>query len=431
MKVPVSGAIPGETALDLQLAEAVLARCDALGDCTDQQGIVLRTFLSPAMERCNQLVGTWMQDAGMGVSFDQAGNLHGVYKAAVLSAPRLIIASHLDTVPDAGKYDGILGVMLGIALVESLAGKRLPFAIEVIAFSDEEGVRYGLPFIGSRTLVGRLHPAHRELLDGDGIPLAAALDSFAANHPDAVPAKLDEHSCAYLEFHIEQGPVLEDARQALAVVDAIAGQSRATLTFRGHAGHAGTTPMALRRDAMTAAAEWLLAVESIAVSTPGLVASTGRVTCEPGAVNIIPGFARCSLDLRTVDDETRHRSLQSMLDEAHAISARRRIEVSFTIDTDQATVPLDPSLTQLAEQAVLRTQPAAMRMVSGAGHDAMIVAPHLPAAMIFLRSPGGVSHHPAEAVLVEDVAIALRTGMHFLGQFPQWMKEREHSECTI
>jgi allantoate deiminase len=380
------------------------------------------------MEHCNQLAGSWMADAGMKVTLDQAGNLRGLYGGHRPDAPRLLIGSHLDTVPNAGKYDGILGVMIGIALIESLDGNRLPFAIEVIGFSDEEGVRFGLPFIGSRAVVGELSAAHRLVLDTDGIPLAAALERFRNAHPEALDAGFHSGSRAYLEFHIEQGPVLHEAGESLAVVDAIAGQSRATVVFSGRAGHAGTTPMALRRDAMTAAAEWILAVEATALATPGLVASTGRITCEPGATNIIPGIVRCSLDLRSANDSLRQKAFQSVVSAAREIAARRKVELNYTLDVEQQTVALDASLTSLAAKSIGATQ--TRRMVSGAGHDAMVFAPHLPSAMIFLRSPGGISHHPDESVLVEDVTESIRAGRRFLENFAQWITTGEKPTCT-
>jgi allantoate deiminase len=415
--------------LENRQAETVLARCDALAKCTDQDGMILRTFLSPAMDDCLRMVRSWMEAAGMQVSIDLAGNLRGYYQGTEPEAPRLVIASHLDTVPNAGRYDGILGVMLGIALVETLAGKHLSFGIEIIGFSDEEGVRYGLPFLGSRAMVGELTSEHGKLLDSNGIPLDAALGTFAVAHREAVASTLDPTACAYLEFHIEQGPVLEDAGLGLAVVESIAGQSRATVTFRGRAGHAGTTPMSLRQDALTATAEWLLAVESAAASTPGLVASTGRIVCEPGATNIIPGTVSCTLDVRSSSDELRRSSVQSMLESAQRIATRRRVTVRYTLEADQLTVNLDEPLTRLAEKAISAAQMRATRLVSGAGHDAMILAPHLPAAMIFLRSPGGISHPPDEAVLVQDVAAAVRAGIHFLDGFPHWL-ESELRTCN-
>jgi len=413
-----------------QLTRSVLSRCDLLAACTEREGIILRTFLSPAMEACLRLVREWMEAAGMTVALDTCGNLHGFYNALEPDADRLIIASHLDTVPNAGRYDGILGVLIGIALVEALGGKRLPFGIEVIGFSDEEGVRFGLPFLGSRALTGGLSLAHRSTLDADGVSLDQALDRFAQRHPDLEPAALHPQSRAYLEFHIEQGPVLDDAGLGLAVVESIAGQSRATFTFQGRAGHAGTTPMSLRQDALTAAAEWLLAVESMARSTPGLVASTGKIVCEPGAPNIIPGMVRCSLDVRSSSDEVRLGAVKRIVDAAREIADRRRIAVSHQVEVDQASVMLDGSLIELAGQAIRDIGSEAGRLVSGAGHDAMIMAGYLPTAMIFLRSPGGVSHHPEEAVRVQDVTDALRAALHFLDRLPVWL-QRGGPTCNI
>lgn len=405
-----------------RLTRSLLARCDALATCSCEAGTIDRSFLSPAMARCNAVAADWMEAAGMSVCLDKGGNLRGVYEGNTVEAPRLIIGSHLDTVRAAGKYDGVLGVMMGIALVESLHGEKLSFAIEVIGFSDEEGVRFGLPFIGSREVVGTLREIDRALLDAEGVSLGVALDTFCQAHSDAVLAALSPSSRAYLEFHIEQGPILDDARQSLSAVKAITGQCRATLTFLGQAAHAGTTPMPLRRDAMMGAAEWMLAVESIAKTTPSLVATTGRVQCEPGGTNIVPGEVRCSLDLRTPDDDVRQQCLLRILDEAEAICEHRGLTVRYTIDMDQATVPLDQSLTQLTQHCVSVAGGQQTLMVSGAGHDAMIIAPHLPAAMIFLRSPGGISHNPMETVRSEDVADALRAGMRFLTDFPEWLK---------
>lgn len=375
------------------------------------------------------MVRDWMLAAGMKVQTDAVGNLHGHYQGACADAPNLVIASHLDSVPNAGKYDGILGVLLGIALVEGLSGTRLPFSIEVIGFSDEEGVRYGVPFIGSRSIVGTLDASCLNLIDVNGISLDAALRGFAETHPETVPAALDPRTTAYLEFHIEQGPVLDKANLPLAIVEAIAGQSRATLTFQGRAAHAGTTPMTMRQDALLASAEWLMAVEAAASETPGLVATTGRIHCAPGAANTIPGVVSCSLDVRSSSDASRSHSLGLMLNTAKEIGKRRRVKVSFAIESDQPTVPLHPSLTRFAEHTLSKADVPATRMTSGAGHDAMIVAPHCPATMIFVRSPGGISHHPDESVLMHDISTALRAGAYFLDGFMGWL-ESEEQPCN-
>jgi allantoate deiminase len=409
--------------------DVALARCKALSRFTEREGQILRTFLSPPMEDCHRLLCRWMEAAGLRVSVDRVGNLRGYYAAAdeSSSTPRLILASHLDTVPNAGRYDGILGVVLGLSLVEALQGRRLKFGIEVIGFSDEEGVRYGVPFIGSRALAGTLGPGHLARRDADGILMASALGDYSAAHPEAEEPALHPHSRGYLEFHIEQGPLLEDAGLALGVVEAIAGQSRATITFRGRAGHAGTTPMTLRRDPLAAAAEWLVGIEAMALAIPGLVATTGRINCEPGAANVIPGLARCSLDVRHAGDEVRRTALEQMLASARAVAAPRQIAVEHVVEHDQPAVALDPVLTALAENAVQSAGVRPVRMVSGAGHDAMILAQRIPSTMIFLRSPGGISHHPDESVLAEDVAAALRAGLSFLDLFEHLEGE---ASCT-
>ena len=435
---------PGKSGCDFDaLAATALARCDVLAQCTEHEGQINRYFLSPAMEECHQHIRGWMEAAGMTVRVDRAGNLRGYYAASDKfeieeSTTRLIVGSHLDTVPNAGRYDGILGVMLGIALVEALEGQRLEFGVEVVGFSDEEGVRYGLPFIGSRALIGKLLPPHLARLDASGVPMFAALDRYASAHPDVINAGLHAGTYGYLEFHIEQGPVLEHGGLPLGVVETIAGQSRATVTFRGRSGHAGTTPMFLRRDALAAAAEWLVAVESAAGAMPDLVATTGRISCEGGAANVIPGMVCCSLDVRHASDEMRLRAVQEFLAMARSIAGRRQIKVEHAIEYDQPAVELDATLIALAEKAVSDAGVSPRRMTSGAGHDAMIVASQIPAAMLFLRNPGGISHHPDEAVLVEDVALALRAGSHFLDHFQIHLQghlqrlttESEPDSCT-
>ncbi len=322
----------------------------------------------------------WMRSVGMSVKVDAAGNLRGSYPASVPGAPVLFIGSHLDTIPHAGAFDGILGVVIGVKLVELLAGRRLRFGIEIVGFSDEEGVKFGFPFIGSLALIGELQDGLRFGLDPDALPSAVA----------------HEPSLGYLEFHIEQGPVLESLGLPLGVVETIVGQSRLELTFSGKAGHAGTTPMHLRQDALVAAAEWIGAVRREAIATKGLVATVGRIEAQPNAPNVIPAVVKVSLDVRHRDDAVRHAAVE------------RLVGLAGEVRVDQPAVAMDPHLTDILARS------APHRMLSGAGHDAMIMARRMPAAMLFLRSPGGLSHHPDESVLPEDVAAALTAGMKFL-----------------
>jgi len=393
-------------------AEKVIARCRYLAQFTEEPGQIKRTFLSPTMRICMQAVQGWMEAAGMAVRTDAAGNLHGRY--AGTGGGCLMVGSHLDTVPDGGAFDGMLGVMLGLAMVEALEGEKLPFAIELVGFSEEEGVRFRFPFIGSRALVGRLDPgllAHR---DRDGISLTEALTGFGLDPLQIKDCALREEVACFLEFHIEQGILLESEDLSLGVVQAIAGQTRAEITFTGRASHAGTTPMRLRNDAVAGAAEWVGEVERLALDTPGLVATVGDLRTHPGAGNIVAGQLRASLDVRQADDSIRHRAVDTLLAQADSIAARRGLTVGTKISMDQPAVAMDPGMCALAMEAIRSTGVTPLSMVSGAGHDAMILAERVPTTMIFLRSPEGLSHHPEESVRPQDVENALAAGLAFL-----------------
>ena len=352
----------------------------------------------------------------MTVTLDAAGNLHGLYPGTDGAARSLLIGSHLDTVPDAGAYDGILGVVLAISLIESLEGRQLPFSIEVLGFSEEEGVRFGIPFIGSRALVGRLDEELLSRRDSNGVSVQEAMLSYGLSPSEIPAASLQEGVLGYIEFHIEQGPVLEHRELPLAIVEAIAGQTRMELIFNGFANHAGTTPMALRRDALVAAAEWALAVEKEAREIPGLVATVGALEAKPGATNVIAGECRASLDVRHASDTARAQSVSAFLRSAAEIAKRRAISLTSSTQLVQTATPMDSFLLNEIDAALSRAGITPYRMVSGAGHDAMVLAERVPSAMVFLRSPGGISHNPQESVLVEDVAKAIECGLHLLDQ---------------
>ena len=388
------------------LANKAIRICRELALCTEEPGRTTRTFLSPPMHDVHRLLGEWMRQAGMEVSVDPAGNLRGVRLEKGASGKRLVIASHLDTVPDAGAFDGILGVVLGVALVEAMNGAGP--TIEVIGFSEEEGVRFGIPFIGSRAVVGTLD---------ERVLTPAVLDAIRAFGSDPArlrAAHLSPDTTACIEFHIEQGPVLESLGLPLGIVDGIVGQSRLSLTFRGRANHAGTTPMLLRRDAVAAAAEWISHVEKVACSERGLVATIGSIVVEPNASNVISGLARISLDVRHACDETRHDTVAGMLAAAEQICGRRGITLEHQQRLDQPAVALDAGLREALSRSVEASGYPVHRMTSGAGHDAMILAAHVPTAMLFLRSPGGISHHPDEAVISADVEAAIQVGLELI-----------------
>jgi len=368
------------------------------------------------MRECHQEITRWLEPLGVPVRTDAAGNLRALYAAEHPNAPRLLIGSHLDTVPNAGAYDGILGVVLAIAFLEELRGRRLPFAIEVVGFSEEEGVRFGTPFIGSRALAGTLDQELLAVPDARGISVRRAIQKYGLNPNAIAHAKLADNTLGYLEFHIEQGPVLEKLNLPLAAVEAIAGQSRLEFTFLGRANHAGTTPMDLRCDAIAAAAEWIGAVERMAHGVPGLVATVGKIDVKPGATNVIAGEVRLSLDVRHSTDTIRTHAVSDLIHQAEEIAARRGLSVQESTLLSQRAVTMDRFLIGEIQNAIARTGSQPYRMVSGAGHDAMILAEKVPSAMIFLRTPGGISHDPAESVAPHDVEKAIACGLHLLNQ---------------
>lgn len=402
------------------MTDYVLGLCDRIAAFTDVSGGITRLFLSPATQAVHPLLTAEMQAVGMTVRTDAIGNLRGVY--AGTGPGTLLMGSHIDTVHDAGRYDGILGVAMALGMVRALNGSRLSYALEVIAFSEEEGVRFRLPFLGSRALAGTLGETELARVDDAGVSVADAVRGFGLDPAESANCLPTPGTFAFFEVHIEQGPALEAAGCGLGVVTSIAGQTRLSVSFHGQANHAGTTPMRFRSDALMAAAQWMIAVETLARETVGLVATVGVVGVKPGAVNIIPGEVVVSLDVRHADDKTRARAVRRLVAKAESIVRYRSMAVAgttvirevqvFVVETSvQKSVAMDAGLVATLETAC---QGEALRMTSGAGHDAMIVAGQMPAAMLFLRTPGGLSHHPAEAVLAEDVAAGLRVGVDFL-----------------
>ena len=395
-------------------AREVIDSCRLLAGFSEEPGRTTRTFLSPPMRDVHTYLGSWMQRSGMLVHVDNAGNLRGVYPALSPDGPRLFIGSHLDTVSDAGAFDGVLGVVLAVALIDLLQRRRLPFAIEVVGFSEEEGVRFSVPFIGSRALVGTLDDDLLGRVDACGRSVADAIRHYGLDPSAVLQARSDAEALGYLEFHIEQGPVLDRLGVPLGIVNAIVGQSRLAATFAGSANHAGTTPMDGRRDALAGAAEWIGAVEALALRTPGLVATVGRLRTQPGVANVIAGICEASLDVRHAADEARATAVDDLRLTAQQIAARRRLTLQFETHLDQPAVAMNAGLVAALERAIAAQGLPIHRLDSGAGHDAMIVAGRMPVAMLFLRSPGGISHHPDEAVVEDDVAAALGAGLAFL-----------------
>lgn len=401
-----------------RLAASVMRRCDELARCSDEPGRITRLFCSPAMRAAHRLTAEWMEAAGMSVRCDAAGNLRGTYAPAGCdSSRRLLIGSHLDTVADAGRYDGVLGVMMGIAVVEALqqASVALPWAIEVIGFSEEEGVRFRLPFIGGRALVGTLDAPLLSLCDDSGVSMGQALGDFGCDPNGIGNCRAAAGSIvAYIEPHIEQGPLLESLDEPLGVVTAIVGQTRLTVEWAGEGGHAGTAPMNLRNDPLPIAGRWAIAVEETACATPGLVATVGRLSVDPNVPNCIPRLVTASLDVRHQEDAVRVAAVEKLLALAEELARGANLAMRVERQHEHAAVSMDSGLVEGLAAAVAKVAGAPQRMVSGAGHDAGVMAAIAPTAMLFLRSPGGVSHHPAEAVEENDVALGLEVLVDFV-----------------
>jgi allantoate deiminase len=391
-------------------AATILQQCDILAGDSEEPDRLTRRYATPALRAAGERVAEWMRAAGMATRFDNAGNLIGRFACPDASAPALLMGSHLDTVRDAGKYDGMLGVLLATACVARLRreGRALPFHIEVYAFADEEGLRFHTAYLGSSVIAGTLDNATLSLTDPDGISLVDALRA-AGGDPDKLAGDRRDHTglLGYIETHIEQGPVLEALGLPVGVVTAIQGQSRFDVRFAGTAGHAGTVPVALRRDALCAAAEFTLAVETLARETEGLVATVGQLAIYPGASNVIPGQATLSLDVRHPADERREAACARLRESAEAIGERRGVRVAWDALQSTRAVPCDERLAALLATAVTEAGYPVHRLPSGAGHDAAIMAHLTGVAMLFVRCAGGISHSPLEAVTEDDVAIAL------------------------
>jgi allantoate deiminase len=391
-------------------AQLLLDRCDELAAISSRPDVLERVHLSPEHRAANDLVAGWMREAGLSTWQDAAGNQCGRLEGREPDLPALLLGSHIDTVPDAGRYDGMLGVLLAIQVVSRIrdSGIELPFALEVVAFSDEEGTRFGTALIGSRALAGTWHDDWWNLTDKDGITLSEAFQDFGLD-PARLPGafRRPEQLVGYLEAHIEQGPILEDADRRLAVVSSIAGARRFALTITGKAGHAGGTPFDRRRDALVGASELVVAIERISKERD-VIGTVGRLQAFPGGVNVIPGRVELSLDLRAEFDDERDESIRLITEAAHEICERRALVFHSTEIYRADAVRCDLGL-QDAVAAGIRASgdQHPLSIWSRAGHDGMAVVAVTPVAMLFVRCKGGISHHPDEAVKKADVAAAL------------------------
>jgi len=402
---------------DTELAQLVIKRIEELGRISDEPGRLTRTYGSPAMRKANDLVAGWMREAGMTVSEDAIGNLSGRYAGNEDTSKTFILGSHLDTVRDAGKFDGPLGVVAGIACVQHLneAKAKLPFAVEVISFADGEGMRYRTSYMGSKVVAGKFNEKKFAKTDASGVTLEEAIRAFGGKPEKVMAAKRNpEDLLGYAELQIEEGPVLEKKYQPIGVVSAIAGQTQIKVRFAGQAGNAGTTPMGMRHDALVAAAQFVVAVETSTRLYTDLLATVGHIEARPGVGHVIPGEVVLTVDVRHQMDSIRAAACDRLQLTANHAGESRGVAVEWEVVHEAQSVQCSRELTDTLAKAARQHLVDVMELVSGAGHDAAIMGEITPAVMLFVRCKGGISHHPDEWASVEDVAVAVAVMNDFL-----------------
>jgi allantoate deiminase len=403
------------------LGEEIVGRINRLAEISESAGNLTRVFLTAEHRAAADLLMRWMRDAGMRAHLDAIGNICGRYEGARPGLPCLMLGSHYDTVRDAGKWDGPLGLITAIACIADLnrRGRRLPFAIEVTGFADEEGVRFASTLLGSRAVAGTFNENVLGTRDKSGVSMREALVEFGLD-PDRVgaAARIKSELLAYIELHIEQGPVLEKHNLPVGVVSAIAGATRLAARLTGVAGHAGTVPMALRRDALAGAAECVSRIEELCrADRGGLVGTVGNIQAMPGATNVIPGQADFTIDMRAPTDTHRKQAVSDIVRQIEAIAERRELQLQMDVTHENRTVPCAPWLKAQVAEAVAAEGYPVFELPSGAGHDGMAIVDIADIGMIFVRCRGGVSHHPAEHVDLADADAGARVLLRLIENF--------------
>ncbi|MCG2671501.1 allantoate amidohydrolase [Bradyrhizobium sp. GCM10023182] len=411
----------GNAVQNAALGEEIVRRVNELAAISEDGDKLTRVFLTKELRAASDVILGWMREAGMSAHLDAIGNVCGRYEGERPGAPCLMLGSHYDTVRDAGKWDGPLGVITAIACVADLnrRGKRLSFAIEVVGFADEEGVRFASTLLGSRAMAGTFDASALNARDRDGVSMRDALIQFGLD-PDHIgaAARARRELLAYLELHIEQGPVLEARNLPVGVVTAIAGATRLAARLTGMAGHAGTVPMALRRDALTGAAECIGAIEQFCrTDEGGLVGTVGYIQARPGATNVIPGEVSFTIDMRAPTDMHRKRAVADVVRQIEAIAKRRHLALQLDVTHENRTVPCAPWLKDQIAQAIAAEGFAAFELPSGAGHDGMAMIDIADVGMIFVRCRGGISHHPDEHVELADADAGARVVLRVIEHF--------------
>jgi allantoate deiminase len=403
------------------LGDEIVSRINQLGAISETPEQLSRIFLSPEHRIAADLILSWMREAGMAAHLDAIGNVCGRYEGERPGLPCLMLGSHYDTVRDAGKWDGPLGLITAISCLADLnrRGRRLPFAIEVVGFADEEGVRFASTLLGSRAVAGTFDESVLNVRDGSGLAMRDALVQFGLDpgHVGAA-ARARRELHAYIELHIEQGPVLEQQNLPVGVVTAIAGATRLAANLTGMAGHAGTVPMALRRDALAGAAECIVAVEEFCKADDvGLVGTVGVISAMPGATNVIPGRVSFTLDIRAPVDAHRKLAVTEIVRRIETIAKRRELSLQIDVTHENRTVPCAPWLKEQVAEAVAGEGYPMFELPSGAGHDGMAMIDISDVAMLFVRCRGGISHNPAEHVELADADAGARVLLRLIENF--------------
>lgn len=408
----------------MKFGSDILKQADVLAGFTEDAPLITRTYLSKEHKAAGEYLIGLMRDAGMNADFDPLGNIVGRYEAGVPFAPVVMTGSHQDSVRNAGKYDGLFGILSPIACVKELnrQGKRLPYTLEIVGFGDEEGVRFPATLVGSKAMAGQFDPAWLDKVDADGVTMRQAINDFGGDASlwKELDRRNEQHGevVAFVESHIEQGPVLLNEGLAVGVVTAIAGATRMRLNVTGLAGHAGTVPMGARQDALAAVAEMILFVERFCTDNAGLVGTVGKLSVKPGAINVIPQDVEFTIDVRSGDDATRAVALNAFATELPAIAKRRNVTLAIETLYDAGAAPCDPVLQKQFESAIAAQGIKPRYLPSGAGHDAMVFPVVAPMAMLFVRcGNNGISHHPDETMTAEDAEIATNVLLHFFENY--------------
>ncbi len=399
-------------------AEKIETRIQELAQYSDDANCLSRIFGTKAFIECQNKIESWMNEAGLQTYVDNIGNVRGRLFSEQKDAKTFVIASHFDTVINAGKYDGPLGILAGLDIMENLAAQnvQLPFNIEMIAFSDEEGVRFHTSYLGSKIVAGNFNTDLLQTKDDNGISLGEVLQNLQYDTTkllqDAIPP---EKWMGYYEIHIEQGPVLYKNNTAAGIVTAIAGQRRISIEFTGVAGHAGTVPMKMRTDALCAAAEFILAVERFASSKKSnVVATVGKIEVQHAASNVIPGKATCSLDLRSGSKKKLTRAYEDLNEICEEICNNRKVYFAWNLVHETHSVTCDDGLNKLLKKSIKQKEMELVELESGAGHDAVAISIVAPVSMLFVKCFEGISHNPLEKVEVKDIATALEISDNFI-----------------